>query len=106
MFCNLYIINLVTSKFQKKMRLINRRKVESGKIYNAYFDACENDELYTSVYTKKAPFGGGWSEDVEVQCFDFNEKTYAVLGYDHFNGHMSGFSDPAAIFGLYIAELV
>lgn len=82
--------------------LKNHRKVESGKIFDAYFNA----EHFQTQIEKKRPFGlrGGWEET--VTAFNFNGKTYAVTGYDHFNGHFSGFTDRAAIFGIYIAEIV
>lgn len=85
--------------------LKNNRKVESGKIFNAYFAACENDKLDTVIVEKGRPFGYGYYEE-EYPSFVWNGKTFAVTGYDHFNGHMSKFTDRAAIFGLYIAEVV
>ena len=85
--------------------LKNNRKVESGKIFNAYFEACENGKLDRVIVEKGRPFGRGyWVE--EYTSFEWNGKTFAVLGYDHYNGHFSGFTDGAAIYGLYIAEVV
>lgn len=81
--------------------LKNYRKVESGRIFNAYFDA----QHYQTQVEKGRPFGRG-TYQVTVDAFDFNGKTYAVLSYDHFNGHFSGFLDRNAVFGLYIAEVV
>jgi len=80
--------------------LSNKRKVESGRIFNAYFEA----EPYEVEITKTRPFGRGSYNEI-VGAFDFNEKTYAILGYDHFNGHFSGFNDRAAVYGLLIAEI-
>jgi len=80
--------------------LANRRKVESGRIFNAYFEA----ETYQTKVEKGRPFGAG-TYDVTVEAFDFNGKTYAILDYDHFNGHFSGFKDKAAVYGLSIAEI-
>ncbi len=80
--------------------LVNRRKVEKGRIFNAYFDA----NLYEIEVTRSRPFGAGTYQE-NVKVFDFNGKTYAILGYDHFNGHFSGYKDPAAVFGLRIAEV-
>lgn len=77
-----------------------KRKIESGKLFNAYFDA----ELYQVEIRKGLPFGRGWYDET-VNCFEVNGKEYAVLGYDHFNGHFSGFMDRTAIFGIYIAKV-
>jgi hypothetical protein len=80
--------------------LANKRKVQSGRIFNAYFDSV----LYQTEVEKGRPFGTG-SYDVTVTAFDFNNKTYAVLGYDHFNGHFSNYKDKSAVYGLFIAEI-
>ena len=85
--------------------LKNRRKVESGKLFDAYFLAAENGEMEEVIIEMSFPFGRGKYE-VLKPCFDWNGKTYAVLGYDHFNGHISGFSDRAAVFSISIAECV
>lgn len=85
--------------------LKNNRKVESGKIFNAYFDACENDKLGVVTVKKGLPFGRGFVEE-EYTSFPWNGKTFVVTGYDHYNGHISRFTDRATIFGLYIAEVV
>lgn len=86
-------------------KLKNNRKVESGKIFNAYFKACENDKLDRVIVEKGLPFGQGYYVR-EYTSFEWNGKTFAVTGYDHYNGHFSGFTDRAAIFALYIAEVV
>jgi len=80
--------------------LANRRKLESGRIFNAYFEA----EIYPVEVTKGRPFGAGSYKEY-VSAFDFNGKTYAILGYDHFNGHFSDFKDKSAVYGLLIAEI-
>lgn len=85
--------------------LRNNRKVEGGKIFNAYFDACENDKLGMVTVRRSLPFGRGYVEE-EYTCFPWNGKTFVVTGYDHYNGHMSRFRDKNAIYGLYIAEVV
>lgn len=85
--------------------LKNNRKVESGKIFNSYFDACENDKLGRVIVKKGLPFGREYVEE-EYTSFEWDGKTFAITGYDHYNGHFSGFTDRAAIFGLYIAEVV
>lgn len=87
----------------KNLKLKNRRKVEgNSRIFIDYF----NTEVEIKKITKNRPFGGG-SYLEEHLCF-FAESTgkwYAILGYDHFNGHFSGFKDPSAVYGLYIAEV-
>ena len=87
-------------------RLKNKRKVEEGsKIFDAYFGACENDNLDTVVVFIGGSFGFG-GKIMEYPCFKWNEKTFAVTGYDHYNGHFSGYTNRADIFELYIAEVV
>jgi len=83
----------------------NRRKIKKGKIFNAYFDACRKKTLDQILWEKQLPFGTGY-KDVELTTFDYKGKTYAVMSYDHFNGHFSGFSDPASVFGLTISEVI
>lgn len=85
--------------------LKNNRKVKSGKIFNAYFAACENDKLDTVIVEKGLPFGRGFYSK-EYRAFEWNGKTFVVTGYDHYNGHFSRFRDRNAIYGLYIAEVV
>lgn len=80
--------------------LKNNRKVQSGKIFNAYFNACENDKLGRVTVKKEfqlLPFGRGYYEE-EYISFEWNGKTFVVTGYDHYNG--------IVICGLYIAEVV
>lgn len=89
----------------KTLKLKNTRKVKSGKIFNAYFEACENDKLGRVKVKKGLPFGRGYYEE-EYTSFQWNGKTFAVMGYDHYNAHFSGYTDRNAIFGLYIAEVV
>src|SRR5699024_5347657 len=85
-------IILSQPKKHKMNTLKNNRKVESGKIFNAYFEACENDKLYRVLVEKGLPFGRGYKTK-EYSAFEWNGKTFAVLGYDHYNGHFSGFTD-------------
>jgi len=80
--------------------LTNRRKIESGRIFNVYFEA----ETYQTKVEKSRPFGAE-TYNITVEAFDFNGKTYAILGYDHFNGHFSGFKDRLSVYGLFIAEI-
>lgn len=87
-------------------KLKNRRYVASGRLYNAYFAACDNDTLGTVLVEKKRPFGLRGSTIKEYTTFPAGEKTFAVVAYDHFNGHFGHFSDPSAIFGLRVAEVV
>lgn len=89
----------------KTLKLKNTRKVKSGKIFNAYFEAYENDKLGVVTVKKALPFGRGCVEE-EYTSFPWNGKTFVVTGYDHYNGHFSGFTDRNAIYGLYIAEVV
>ena len=94
------------------MKLKNKRKIESGKIFNAYFKA----KIYEAFIDKKIPkadmvkggiTGENYSTYLEsVRAFRCNGKEYAIISFDHFNGHFSGFKDPAAIFGIEIAEIV
>lgn len=84
----------------ERLVLTNRRKVYSGRIFNAYFNA----EIFQTEVEKGLPFGRGVCDRI-VNAFNFNEKTYAVLGYDSFNGHFSAYKDRAAVYGLYIAEI-
>lgn len=83
----------------------NRRKIESGKIFDAYFDASEKDKLDTVIIQKGRPFGAGTYPE-EYPSFDWNGKTYAITAYDHHNGHFSKFTDRSAIYGLYIGEVI
>lgn len=85
---------------KKMATLKNRRKIETGRIFNAYFNA----EIYQTKVEKGRPFGEGVYTEM-VNAFDYNGKTYAVLAYDHFNGHFSGFKDRSAIYALFIAEI-
>lgn len=85
--------------------LTNKRKVQGGNIFNAYFEACKNDKLGVVTVKKGLPFGRGYYEE-DYSSFKWNGKTFAVIGYDHHNGHLSRFTDRTAIFGLYIAEVV
>lgn len=80
--------------------LANRRKLQSGKIFDAYF----NSEIYQTEIEKGVPFKTH-TVTCTVNAFDYNGKTYAVLGYDHFNGHFSGFKDRSAVFAITIAEI-
>lgn len=81
-------------------RLRNKRKVESGRIFNAYFNA----EIYPIEVEIGIPFCTDTYSKI-VSAFDYNSKTYAVLGHHHFNGHFSGYKDKAAVYGLIIAEI-
>ena len=85
--------------------LKNHRKVESGKIFNAYFESCNDKKLDTVIVEKVRPFGRG-RYNQEYTSFEWNGKTFAVTGYDHYNGHFSGYTDRSSIYGLYIAEVV
>ena len=79
------------------MATLNKnRKIESGKLFDAYFESAANKDFDT-VYID--------GENREYRCFDFEKKTFAVTGYDHYNGHLSGYTDQAAIYGLYISEV-
>lgn len=84
--------------------LKNRRKVESGKIFEAYFEACKNGKLGRVLVRRSLPFGRG-HEDKEYRSFQWNDKTFAVTGYDHYNGHLSNYTDRDSIYGLHIAEV-
>lgn len=85
------------------LKLKNTRNVKgNSRIFNDYFNA----EVEVKEITKNRPFGGG-SYQEEHECF-FAESTgkwYAILGYDHFNGHFSKFKDRSAVFGLRVAEV-
>ena len=85
--------------------LKNNRKVTKGHIFNAYFEACEHGILSRVKVSKGLPFGRG-NYEKEYSCFNWDNKTFAVLGYDHFNAHFSGYSDRSSIYGLHIAEVV
>lgn len=86
--------------------LKNYRTVESGHIWNSYFNAAQSGNLDFEVIEKKAPFGLRGGSEETMPTFKSGGKTYAVRGYDHFNAHFSGFTDETAIYGLHIAEVV
>jgi hypothetical protein len=90
------------SYFLKQARWI---KTESAsKIAAAYFKAAKSDNLDSKTVTKTAPFGNG-DYDKEVTTFMLGEKEYAVLGYNHFNGHFSSFADESAVYAIKVAEI-
>ena len=86
-------------------KIFNKRKVSSGPIWNAYFAAAKNDAIFADEYEKTTPFSRHTYSVPLSTCFVFNNKIYAVLAYDHFNAHFSNFADPAAIYGLTVAEV-
>jgi hypothetical protein len=59
--------------------------------YEAWFNQKEPD--YVEI-------DGKWEKAVTV-----DGKTFAVLGFDHLNGHLSGFTDRYAIFGIKMREI-
>ena len=76
--------------------LKNRRTIESGRIWNAYFAAARNGELGTYPITKGRAFGAGtYTEDHVV--FYWGDKMYAILSESHYNGE---------VFFLKIAQVV
>lgn len=79
--------------------LKRERKVQEGSmIFDAYFEG---------TYQKNITVGKGWAATQTAKdCFKVGEKEYAVTGYDHYNGHFSGFTDRGAIFGIFVAEVV
>jgi hypothetical protein len=82
------------------------RKIESGKIWDAYFKAAKNRELFEVVVEKKRPFGLGCYDELQSDCFKVGDKTYTATGFDHFNAHISGFTDETCIYGIYVREIV
>lgn len=83
------------------MALKNYRKIESGRIFDAFFS---EEEVEVTVTVNPA-FGRGWPYEKKMQGFEYKGKTYVVRGFDHFNAHFSGFRDRATIYGIFIAEL-
>ncbi|GIV35314.1 MAG: hypothetical protein KatS3mg031_2849 [Chitinophagales bacterium] len=92
----------------KVLRLKNYRTINSGKIWEAYFKAAKNDKLKEVYVYKKRPFAMHWSDGYEEShmCFEWGGKLYAVVSYDHYNGHISGFTDESAIISMRVAEVV
>ena len=81
------------------MKLGKKHKA-SEKVYNAYFEACENNTIYQDCIEKEN------GEMKIIDCFKSENTTYAVRGYDHFNGHFSGFRDQSAIFNIYVSKVI
>ena len=82
-----------------KSNLTAKRKA-SIKVYNAYFEACENKTIYQDYIDLK----NGIRKSIDV--FPFENVIYAVRGYDHFNGHLSSFTDRSAVFDIYVSKVI
>jgi len=86
-------------------RLKNYRKVSSGMIYESYFKAANSDKINFELIEIGLPFGG--SKEVVYKVFEAeNGKNYAVRGFEHYNGHFSGFTDENSIISISIAEVI
>ena len=87
-------------------KLTNRRRIESGKLWDAYFKAAKGDNLHECEIEKKGPFGLTKHDEIKVYTsFVCDGREYAVISYDHFNGHFSRFADESAIYGIEIATV-
>ena len=84
-------------------KLGNRKYYENGtKKFEAWFNADGNDFIEEEVIRHK---NFKWWHEI-TQCFKYKDKLYTEDGIDHFNGHMSGFSDNGAVYGVYLREII
>jgi len=74
---------------------------EGSELFNAYFE----NELKEILVRKFAPFTGQ-PYDVVAKAFVFEGQTYAVMGYEHYNGHLSNFRDKTTIFKIKLSKLI
>lgn len=84
----------------------SKTRKASASVLEAYFQAVESNMVYDECFEvadKRRPFTTSTVEK-ELRCFDHNEKRYAVMAYDHHNGHFSGMRDRCAVFGISVRE--
>lgn len=80
--------------------LKNHRKINSGRIYSDYFKA----EIFKLEIDFKGPFGDSSKDYLKsMDCFVSGSQIYAIRDIDHFNGHLSGWQNPSAVFSIKIA---
>jgi len=74
----------------------SRTRKASPAILEAYFYAKggEEEDIYTSC-----------SFYMNYSVFPCKGKIYAVTRISHFNGHFSGYTDPAAVDGISVREV-
>ncbi|HSH50426.1 MAG TPA: hypothetical protein VK982_01745 [Bacteroidales bacterium] len=87
------------------MKKLGRRNyyAKGSKKFEAWYNAMTNDKMYEIEVRRHKNFD--WWDETDL-VFDFNGKTYSECGIDNFNGHFSGYTDRAALYGVYLREVV
>ncbi|GIV35467.1 MAG: hypothetical protein KatS3mg031_3002 [Chitinophagales bacterium] len=71
----------------------------SNPKFACYFEAIKRKGLVTDIFDKDGKFE-------ELPVFEYKGQEYAVVGFDHYNGHMSKFTDPYAIYRIKVAKVL